>query len=260
MIPSYRFFAALLAVGGLAGLAIAAGGLRNSETVDVAISGALPSTESRQAQSLPRLLPVEQYTAIGMTAAEAIDLHQAAEEGPEQPIPFNHRFHVQEIGMQCAYCHGGTESSAVATMPAVGTCMGCHRIVGAQLEPIQDLRGYFDSGVGVPWERVYKLPDFVQFPHDAHIRNDLACAECHGAVEEMDRISKAFSLKMGWCLACHMGEGEESDYATDRLLAQLFIPPAMPAEARQPIGLYPRSINTEYGATRGPIDCTACHY
>ena len=259
MIPSYRFFAALLAVGGLAGLAVAAGGLGTSETIDAAGSSGLPSTESLQAQTLPPLLPIEQYTAPGMTAVEAIEAHAAATDGPVQPIPFNHRFHVQEIGMQCAYCHGGTESSPVATMPAVATCMGCHLIVGAQLEPIQDLRGYWNSDEGIPWERVYKLPDFVQFPHDAHIRNDLACAECHGAVEEMDRVSKASSLKMGWCLACHMGEGEESDYATDRLLAQQFIPPPLP-EGRQPIGLYPRSIDTKYGASRGPIDCLACHY
>ena len=258
MIPSHRFFAVLLTVGGLAGLAMAGGGLQSSESEGIAAVGNLRSTESQEARSLPPLLPIEQYTAPGITAAEAIDAHAAATTGPVQPIPFNHRFHVQEIGMQCAYCHGGTESSPVATMPAVETCMGCHRIVGSQLDPIVDLRGYWDRQEGVPWERVYKLPDFVQFPHDAHIRNELACAECHGAVEEMDRVSQFSSLKMGWCLACHMGEGVESDYATDRILAQQFIPPAMPV-GRQPVGLYPRSIDTEYGATRGPIDCMACH-
>jgi hypothetical protein len=137
--------------------------------------------------------------------------------------------------------------------------MGCHRIVGAELEPIQKLRGYWDRGEPVAWERIHKLPDFVQFPHEAHIRNELACSECHGAVEEMDRVSQVSSLKMGWCLECHLGEGQESDYATDRLLSAQFPPPAMP-EGRQPVGLYPRAIDERYGATRGPIDCTACHY
>ncbi len=262
MIPSHRFFAALLAVGGLAGLAIAAGGLSTTEaagTADTAAGSDLPTAVLQDARSLPLLLPIEQYEASGITAEEAIDAHAAAADGPVQPIPFSHRFHVQEIGMQCAYCHSGTESSPVATIPAVETCMGCHRIVGSQLEPIMDLRGYWDRGEPIPWERVYKVPDFVQFPHDAHIRNDLACAECHGAVEEMDRVSKVSSLKMGWCLSCHMGEGEESDYATDRLLAQQFPPPAFP-DGRQPTGLYPRSIDTKYGASRGPIDCTVCHY
>ncbi len=259
MIPSHRFLAALLAVGGFAGLAIAAGGLRSSGAADSTTGSDLALAALQDARSLPPLLPIEQYTAPGITAEEAIAAHAAATEGPVQPIPFSHRFHVRQIGMQCAYCHGGTELSPVATIPAVETCMGCHRIVGSQLEPIQDLRAYWDRGEGIPWERVYKVPDFVQFPHDAHIRNDLACAECHGAVEEMDRVSKASSLRMGWCLACHMGDGEESDYATDRLLFQQFPPPAIP-EGRQPTGLYPRSIDTKYGASRGPIDCTVCHY
>lgn len=262
MIPSHKLFAALLAVGGLAGLAIAVGGLRTTEAAgaaDTAAGSDLSSATNQDGRLLPPLLPIQQYAAPGITAEEAIEAHAAATDGPAQPIPFSHKFHVQEIGMQCAYCHAGTESSPVATIPAVETCMGCHRLVGSQLEPIQDLRGYWDRKEGIPWERVYKLPDFVQFPHDAHIRNNLACAECHGAVEEMDRVSKVSSLRMGWCLSCHMGEGEESDYATDRLLAQQSPPPPIP-EGRQPIGLYPRSIDTKYGASRGPTDCTACHY
>jgi hypothetical protein len=257
MNPSHRFFAAVLAVGGLAGLAMAAGSMRGPDVADVATATA--ATTPQDASGLAPLLPVAEYTATGLTADEAIAAHASATEGPVQPIPFSHRFHVSEIGMQCAYCHGGTESSATAVVPAMSTCMGCHRLVGSQLEPIQDLRGYSERGEAVPWEQVYKVPEFVQFPHDAHIRNDLACAECHGAVEEMDRVSKASSLKMGWCLACHMGEGEESDYATDRLLAAQFPPPAMP-EGRQPVGLYPRAIDSQYGATRGPIECSACHY
>jgi hypothetical protein len=56
-----------------------------------------------------------------------------------------------------------------------------------------------------------------------------------------------------------MGEGQETDYATDRLLARDFASPPTP-EGRQSVGLYPRAIDQMYGATRGPIDCTACHY
>lgn len=238
---------------------MAAGSMRGPDVADVAKAATATMPVSQDASGLAPLLPLAEYTATGLTADEAIAAHASATDGPVQPIPFNHRFHVSEIGMQCAYCHGGTESSATAVVPALATCMGCHRLVGSQLEPIQDLRGYSERGEAVPWEQVYKVPDFVQFPHNAHIRNDLTCTECHGAVEEMDRVSKVSSLKMGWCLACHMGEGVESDYATDRLLAAQSPPPAMP-EGRQPVGLYPRAIDTQYGATRGPIECTACHY
>ena len=129
----------------------------------------------------------------------------------------------------------------------------------SNLEPIQRLRGYYDSGEPVPWERVYTVPAFVQFPHRAHIRSQVECEECHGKVEEMDRVYKFSSLKMGWCLDCHWAVGEDTDVATDRLLIQQFPPPETPDE-RQPIGLYPRRLDQQYGANRGPIDCFACHY
>lgn len=251
----------MLAVAGAAGFVMAFGGLADSPAETSAVEGATAAigAAAQEERTAAPLLPVTEWTGEGMTAQEAIDAHASATDGPEQPIPFNHRFHVREIGMQCAYCHGGVESAAIAPIPPVELCMGCHRIVGAQLEPVQELRGYWDRGEPIPWERVYKLPDFVQFPHEAHIRNDLDCAECHGPVEDMDRVSKATSLSMGWCLECHMGEGQETDYATDRLLARDFAPPPTP-EGRQSVGLYPRAIDQMYGATRGPIDCTACHY
>jgi hypothetical protein len=206
-----------------------------------------------------RVEQIKPRTPTGMTADEAIAAHLAAVDGPQQPIPFNHRFHSQELRMQCEYCHVGTESSPVAVIPSLEVCMGCHRIAGANLEPIQRLRGFWDSGEPVPWERVYKVPDFVQFPHEAHIRTQVACEECHGKVEEMDRVYKFTSLKMGWCLDCHWGPGEDTDVATDRLLIERFPPPETPDE-RQPVGLYPRRLDQEYGKNRGPIDCTACHY
>ena len=203
--------------------------------------------------------PIKPRTPTGQTADEAIAAHENATEGPEQPIPFSHRFHSQELEMQCEYCHGSSDQTAVAVMPAVDLCMGCHRIVGANLEPIQRLRGYYDSGEPVPWERVYTVPGFVQFPHRAHIRSQVECEECHGKVEEMDRVYKYSSLKMGWCLDCHWAVGEDTDVATDRLLIEQFPPPETPDE-RQPIGLYPRRLDQQYGTNRGPIDCFACHY
>lgn len=271
MIPSRKLFAVMLFVAGAAGFAMAAGNLdrasgpaqETSATSESAADGAesIAAAAAATEQEGPTrpLLPVQEYTPTGMTAQEAIEAHASAIEGPAQPIPFNHRFHTQELGMQCAYCHDGTQSSAVAAVPSVELCMGCHRVAGNQLEPIQELRGYWERSEPVPWEQVYKVPEFVQFPHDAHIRNELACAECHGPVEEMDRVYQFSSLTMGWCLECHMGEGLETDYATDRLLARDF-PPPQPAEEGQPVGLYPRTIDMEYGATRGPIECTACHY
>lgn len=238
--------AGLVGLSGGAGDDAEAAGLQASEQEAGAVEQELPPG-------------IRAYNPTGQTAEEAIAAHMVASEGPEQPIPFSHRFHAQELQMQCEYCHGGTEESVVAVIPPVELCMGCHRIVGAQLEPIQRLQGYWERGEPVPWVRVYKSPDFVQFPHRAHIRSQVECEECHGEVAEMDRVYQFSSLKMGWCLECHWEPGEETDVATDRLLLEQFPPPPSPG-GRQPHGLYPRDIEQQYASNRGPIDCTACHY
>ncbi|MDT8436974.1 MAG: cytochrome c3 family protein [Gemmatimonadota bacterium] len=243
----HRILAAGLLAAGIGGFAPAVAGAQD----------AAPQADAARQDSLPPgIVP---RTPTGQTAAEAIAAHMAAADGPEQPIPFSHRFHAQELVMQCEYCHVGTEISQAAVLPPVELCMGCHRIVGAQLEPIQRLRGYWEREEPVPWERIYKVPDFVQFPHEAHVRSQVDCAECHGEVENMDRVYKFSSLKMGWCLDCHWQEGEPTDVATDRLLVEKFPPPQSPG-GRQPAGLYPRDIDQQYGANRAPIDCSACHY
>ncbi|WP_420463390.1 cytochrome c3 family protein [Candidatus Palauibacter sp.] len=188
----------------------------------------------------------------------AIYDHENATRGPEQPIPFNHRFHVTDLRIDCMYCHVGTERSGSGVVPSLAVCMGCHRIAGTGLPPIEELRAHETRGEPVEWEWVYKLPEFVQFSHKAHLRN-LECQDCHGLVEEMDRIYQWAPLTMGWCLECHRQPPSESDVATDHTLARDNPPPRAPAP-RQPEGFYPRDIDTDYGKTRAPTDCAACHY
>lgn len=221
-----------------------------------AAEGARDAQESRDAREA-RQAPDGQAT--GFTAEEAMAAHETAERGPRQPIPFSHRFHVSELGIDCAYCHLGTERSQMAVVPALEVCMGCHRTAGTGLEPIEELRGYWSRNEPVAWEWVTKLPDFVQFSHRAHLRNDLACETCHGPVAEMDRVYQWAPLTMGWCLECHRGAPAETDVATDHRLTR-DAPPPEATRARQPHSFYPTSIDQKYGAFRGPIDCLACHY
>lgn len=198
--------------------------------------------------------------ADSLSAAEqAILEHHRAEQGPEQPVPFSHAFHVTELQIQCEYCHTGSDDQAVATMPQMGVCMGCHARVGSGLPAIAQLRTYADAGRAVPWIRVYKLPEFVQFSHQAHLRNEIECQECHGPVEDMPRIHQATPMSMGWCLECHRGEPQPGDTATTYRLVRASDIPEIPAGRQQP-GLYPRRIDESYGETRAPVDCAACHY
>lgn len=184
---------------------------------------------------------------------------RAASRGPEQPVPFSHTFHVRFLDMACEYCHTGSRASARAGMPSLELCMGCHRVVGQNLEGVQLLRAYREEGEPVPWKRVYRLPEFVQFSHRAHLRNRIPCEECHGPVNNMPRLYRWSPLTMGWCLECHRSPPDSADVATDHHLIREFPPPRIP-EGRQDRGLYPVRIDREYGRTRGPVDCFACHY
>lgn len=190
---------------------------------------------------------------------QAIEDHNNASRGPVQPIPFNHRFHVSDLQIDCMYCHTGTERSISGVVPPLEVCMGCHRLAGTGLPPVEELREYDARSEPIPWKWVNKLPEFVQFSHQAHLRNGLDCAECHGPVEDMDRVYQWASFEMGWCLECHRRSPVDTDVATDHILAQT-VSISEPESDRQPGSFYPRAINTDYGATRAPTDCAACHY
>ncbi len=122
--------------------------------------------------------------------------------------------------------------------------MGCHRITGRDLPEIRKLAGYFERGEPIPWVRITKVPEFTYFPHKPHVRADVKCQTCHGAVEKMttfnDRTGPTIAndllnlvglrpappkLTMGWCVDCHREHNRKPD--------------------------------TKYPA---PLDCVACHH
>jgi hypothetical protein len=97
-----------------------------------------------------------------------------------------------------------------STLPSTELCMNCHTVVGLDKEWVLVLKRYWEEGRPIPWVKVHDMPDFVYFDHSAHLnaRNDkgeakVECADCHGAVEEMDVVSVQNRFNMGWCLDCH---------------------------------------------------------
>src|SRR3989338_11427082 len=50
---------------------------------------------------------------------------------PVQPVPYSHKIHAGNLGMDCRYCHTGVEKSPVAGVPPTQTCMNCHATVKA---------------------------------------------------------------------------------------------------------------------------------
>ena len=132
---------------------------------------------------------------------------------PQQPINFPHPTHVKTLGMNCLYCHYTANKSPDPGLPAVGTCMGCHTLVGAQKPEIQKLRQYATSNTPIPWERIHKVPEYVRFPHVRHVSAGVSCQTCHGQVQDMAQVYQQESLDMGWCVSCHVANNARYDCA-----------------------------------------------
>jgi mono/diheme cytochrome c family protein len=124
---------------------------------------------------------------------------------PAQPIEFSHVVHAGSYRIECQYCHADARRSTYAGLPSVERCMGCHKIVAAQGNPeIQKVHEHWNQKQSIPWVRIHKVPGYVYYPHKRHIAAGLACQECHGPVERMQRVAQVSPLSMGWCVECHV--------------------------------------------------------
>jgi hypothetical protein len=121
----------------------------------------------------------------------------------EQVVPFSHKHHVGDDGIDCRYCHTSVEKSAFAGIPPLSTCMTCHSQLFTDASILEPLRAAYAGRKTLQWQRVHDLPDFVYFDHSIHVAKGVGCSSCHGAVDTMPLVSRVASLRMQWCLECH---------------------------------------------------------
>lgn len=122
---------------------------------------------------------------------------------PAQPVPYDHSFHVGQLGLDCRFCHDSVEKSDVANIPAADTCMKCHSMILPESPLLAPIRASFESGEPVAWKRIHQVPDYVYFSHQAHVNRGVSCVDCHGQVDEMKEVFHDQPMSMGWCLDCH---------------------------------------------------------
>src|SRR5258705_11815946 len=70
---------------------------------------------------------------------------------PIQPVPFPHSVHVDQLGMDCRYCHSAVEKSWYSNVPASATCMNCHQQVLKDDPRLQIILDSAETGQTVPW-------------------------------------------------------------------------------------------------------------
>jgi hypothetical protein len=121
----------------------------------------------------------------------------------EQPVPFSHRHHVGQLGIDCRYCHTTVEDASYAGVPPTKTCINCHSQIWADSPTLEPVRASFRNDRSIDWVKVHDLPDFVYFNHGIHVHKGVGCVTCHGRVDQMNLVWQESSLQMEWCLECH---------------------------------------------------------
>jgi hypothetical protein len=161
-----------------------------------------------------------------LSHAAALD---AETPGLVQPIPFSHKHHAGQFGIDCQYCHSGTDRSPAAGVPSVEVCMGCHAQFPAsydEMSGILKLKEHWETRTPIEWEQVHRLPEHVQFRHNRHIAAGVDCERCHGRVEQQEKVVMlkdthwwpwllpTQTLEMGWCVNCHREKNVSQDCYT----------------------------------------------
>ena len=108
---------------------------------------------------------------------------------PMQPVAFPHSVHVEQLGLDCRYCHNTVEKSWYSNIPAT-----------ARLALVRESAA---SGEPIPWVQIHKMPDYVYFNHSVHVNRGVSCVECHGKINRMDEVYHDKPLSMSYCLTCH---------------------------------------------------------
>jgi len=168
----------------------------------------------------------------------------------EQPVPFSHKHHVGDVGIDCRYCHTSVETSAFAGIPPTETCMGCHSQIFTDSPMLEPVRASFRDGTPLHWTRIHELPDYVFFNHSIHVHKGVGCSTCHGRVDQMPLMWRASRLQMEWCLECHRAP-ERFVRPRDQVFNMEWQPPADQQEAG-------RKLVQQY-AIQKLTDCYTCH-
>lgn len=165
-----------------------------------------------------------------------------------QPIPFDHRHHVADDGIDCRYCHSTVERAATAGMPSTERCLGCHSQIWNDSPLLKPVLDSWFAAQPIRWRRVNSVPDFVYFDHSIHVSRGVGCETCHGRVDRMARVYQAVPLTMGWCIDCHRSPG-----------ARLRPPDAVTVMGWDAMTARDERAPPGADTIRGPTYCSACH-
>ena len=171
----------------------------------------------------------------------------------DQPVPFSHKHHVGDDGIDCRYCHTGVETSATAGVPPTKTCMTCHSALFSDSGYLEPVRESYRTDTSIEWVKVHRLADYVYFNHSIHVNKGVGCSTCHGRVDQMPLVFQANTLLMEWCLDCHKNT-EKALRSLDKVYDMSWTAPSNQAELGKK---YHAERNIR--STTELTSCSTCH-
>jgi len=169
---------------------------------------------------------------------------------PIQPVPYSHKLHAGDLGLDCRYCHVAVERSAVASVPPTQTCLNCHRLIKPESPNLKPVFNSWNTDVPIQWVKVHKIPDYAYFNHSIHITAGVGCETCHGNIRQMEVVEQMKPLSMSWCLDCHRNPAQYLR-PLDQITVMEWKAPDNQAEMGKQL-MMDRNINP-------PTNCAGCH-
>jgi hypothetical protein len=110
-------------------------------------------------------------------------------------IPFNHKYHLEDVGADCATCHkqaSSATSAATMLLPKLQDCYACHEAANEKWPTPAD--------TAAPWPA--PRTD-LNFDHSKHIALGLDCVTCHSEVKKAEKSPSHALPAMSLCIDCH---------------------------------------------------------
>jgi Cytochrome c7 and related cytochrome c len=131
-------------------------------------------------------------------------------------LRFNHRFHVVDQKQKCTGCHKDAATSTSVQdhlTPKGNVCDDCHSVDHDNLDKVTGSDdaaskcafchvGYKDGdGNKVAAFRIPRAN--MVFNHKKHLDRNIACQQCHGAVQDLELATRDQLPRMRGCFNCH---------------------------------------------------------
>ena len=117
----------------------------------------------------------------------------------EPEVIFSHRYHVEDMGVECEMCHkpvGESKTGSDDLLPEKDVCLECHEVESCEL-------CHSDTENPRAIERVIGYSP--KFNHEIHIKKKVTCEHCHAGVAVSESSATEHVPPMDPCMSCHDG-------------------------------------------------------